>query len=66
MCMTKKELEAKVEEIRKYKAMIEEANIAPELFEDRINSIFMYQMEKKIKQPWKWKAIHKLILSCIG
>ena len=25
MCMTKKELEAKVEEIRKYKAMIEEA-----------------------------------------
>lgn len=26
MCMTKKELEAKVEEIRKYKAMIEEAS----------------------------------------
>lgn len=42
------------------------SNIAPELFEDRINDIFMYQMEKKIKQPWKWKAVHKLILSCIG
>lgn len=42
------------------------SNIAPELFEDRINDIFMYQMEKKIKQPWKWKAIHKLIISCIG
>lgn len=41
------------------------SNIAPELFEDRINDIFMYQMEKKIKEPWKWKAIHKLILSCI-
>lgn len=41
------------------------SNIAPELFEDRINDIFMYQMEKKIKQPWKWKAVHKLILSCI-
>lgn len=26
MCMTKKELEAKVEEIRKYKTMIEEAS----------------------------------------
>ena len=26
MCMTKKELEAKVEEIRKYKSMIEEAS----------------------------------------
>ena len=26
MCMTKKELEAKVEEIRKYKVMIEEAS----------------------------------------
>ena len=26
MCMTKKELETKVEEIRKYKAMIEEAS----------------------------------------
>lgn len=42
------------------------SNIASELFENRINDIFMYQMEKKIKQPWKWKAIHKLILSCIG
>ena len=42
------------------------SNIAPELFENRINDIFMYQMEKKIKQSWKWKAIHKLILSCIG
>lgn len=41
------------------------SNIAPELFEDRINDIFMYQMEKKIKEPWKWKAIHKLILSYI-
>lgn len=26
MCMTKKELEAKVEEIRKYKALVEEAS----------------------------------------
>lgn len=42
------------------------SNIAPELFEDRINDIFMYQTEKKTKHPLKWKIVHKLLLSCIG
>ena len=36
-------------------------NILPENFIDRINDIFMYQMEKKIKQLWKWKAVHSAI-----
>lgn len=40
-------------------------SVLPDDFMERITEIFMYQMEKKIKQPWKWKAIHKLILSCI-
>ena len=41
------------------------SNIASELFENRINDIFMYQMEKKIKHKLKWKIAHKLLLSCI-
>lgn len=36
MCMTKKELEAKVEEIRKYKAMIEEASNIKRLLKPRL------------------------------
>lgn len=41
------------------------SNIAPELFEDRNNDIFMYQMEKNTKHKLKWKIAHKLLLSCI-
>lgn len=38
MCMTKKELEAKVEEIRKYKAMAEEASNIQKALEQEIIS----------------------------
>ena len=38
MCMTKKELEAKVEEIRKYKAMIEEASNIEKALEAKVIS----------------------------
>ncbi|WP_462368444.1 HNH endonuclease [Roseburia hominis] len=41
------------------------ANIAPELFENRINDIFMYQTEKNTKHKLKWKIAHRLLLSCI-
>ena len=40
-------------------------SILPDDFMERITEIFMYQMEKKIKQPWKWKIVHKLLLSCV-
>lgn len=38
MCMTKKELEAKVEEVRKYKAMAEEATNIQKALEQEIIS----------------------------
>lgn len=41
------------------------SNIASELFENRINDIFMYQMEKKANSSLKWKIVHRLLLSCI-
>lgn len=41
------------------------SNIASELFENRINDIFMYQTEKKAGNSLKWKIVHRLLLSCI-
>lgn len=38
MCMTKKELEKKIEEVRKYKAMVEEASIIQKALEQEIIS----------------------------
>lgn len=38
MCMTKKELEVKIEEVRKYKAMAEEANNIQKSLEQEIIS----------------------------
>lgn len=38
MCMTKKELEKKIEEVRKYKAMAEEASIIQKALEQEIIS----------------------------
>lgn len=35
------------------------SNIAPELFEDRINDIFMYQMSKKYGNKLRWKIISR-------
>ncbi len=39
------------------------SNILPENFMDKINSIFMYQMEKQAKHRLKWKVVQKLLLS---
>ncbi len=41
------------------------SNIESELFENRINDIFMYQMEKKAGNSLKWKIVHRLLRSCI-
>lgn len=31
----------------------------------KVTEIFMYQTEKKTKHPFKWKIVHRLLLSCI-
>lgn len=37
------------------------SNIAPELFEDRINDIFLYQMDQKEGKRLLWKIVHKIL-----
>ena len=35
----------------------------PESFFQRVNDIFMFQMEKKMKHSLKWKLVKRLLLS---
>lgn len=37
------------------------ASALPEEFIDRISNIFLYQMEKKYADKFKWKIVHKLL-----
>lgn len=37
------------------------SNILPDDFMDRINKIFMYQMEKQYKGKFGWKIVHKML-----
>lgn len=37
------------------------SNILPDDFMDRIIKIFLYQMEKRYKDRFKWKIVHKML-----
>lgn len=41
------------------------ASALPEEFIDRISSIFMYQMEKKYVDKFKWKIVHKFLKNMV-
>lgn len=40
-------------------------NIDPQDFLERIADIYMYQIEKKIANSFKWKIVHKLLVNLI-
>lgn len=40
-------------------------SVLPDAFVERITEIFMYQMERKNNNNFKWRIIHRLLLSCI-
>lgn len=57
MCTTMNELERVVADYRSLKAML------PDTFFDRINEIYLYQMQRKYGKKLKWKLANKLIKS---
>ena len=48
-----------------YPCNLFKGNILPSDFYERITDIFMYQMEKKQRNSFKWKIVHRLLNSIV-